>query len=841
MLNWIQNSNISGMILKLNKSLFAQKLNSMFNCRWFYLIIVLWFAFHRLFEKLIDKYVVKTVLSYFEDNIWNRIIFFIICAIIVFHFIKDLFFNKYVKNSTVLLSLLVLFFWIYYRFIDCVWTYVAIGHLKICYIDIVGVIGAKYLLIRILYEIKKRKRGKQQEESEQQGFLLDVPINQASQDLLGRNELAKEIADKIKKVKTNDGSFSLGIESPWGNGKTSFINLLDENIKSSDTVIFRFNPWTYDKNTNLIDAFFLQLSENLKDYNFDLATTILDYASILSSSNIGYVGTIFKTLTHNGSKSIELKNNEIIQDIKNIGKKIVVIIDDLDRLDSNEILTILKLVRNIANFPNMIFISAYDREYLTELLGKNNIYKCDIYLDKIFQLEIHLPIYDRKIIKNVLLNEGKTFLQKNDIKEYSEALDDYIFNEVHTGFICDMITNLRDIYRFINNFHLSYDSLKGDIVIKDLMNIELLKIKYPYVYDLLASNYELYLIKGHTEINLTMWDESMKEEKKILLDSHKNLLSIVKKKYGDTDDFYNIKMILKALFNNSYLPPEKKAINNMFYIDRYFYNCLLNFDISENEFIEVMKQSFEDIKKRIDQWCINQSHSLKLLLASYKYNGIDEYKKLIRCIFYLGKVANKWANVANEIEPLINNSPIKDKEEHVDFLLETFKENELSEFVPRYIHSRTDNSVDWNYIISKEKCIDICYDMFKRACDNNEDMETISRFFNYTTFCEYVRDSENSSQVTKRDNYNPKAFQCFKNFVSAHPKKALTTFVMVDKKEKKNIPDWVYNYWGGKDKFEEFLDSLSDSNQLFGEFYKFYIELKNNKYEPIPFDFKYLQ
>ena len=231
MLNWIQNNSISGIILKHNKSPFAQKLNSMFNCKWFYLIIVLWFAFHRLFEKLIDKYVVKTVLPYFEDNIWNRIIFIIICVIIVFHFIIDLFYNKYVKNSTVLLSLLVLFFWIYYRFIDCVWTYVAIGHLKICYIDIVGVIGAKYLLIRILYEIKKRKRGKQQEESEQQGFLLDVPITKASQDLLGRSEFAKKIADKIKKEKTNDGSFSLGIESPWGNGKTSFINLLDENIK----------------------------------------------------------------------------------------------------------------------------------------------------------------------------------------------------------------------------------------------------------------------------------------------------------------------------------------------------------------------------------------------------------------------------------------------------------------------------------------------------------------------------------------------------------------------------------------------------------------------------------
>ena len=572
-----------------------------------------------------------------------------------------------------------------------------------------------------------------------------------------------------------------------------------------------------------------------------MATTILDYASILSSSNIGYVGTIFKTLTHNGSKSIELKNNEIIQDIKNIGKKIVVIIDDLDRLDSNEILTILKLVRNIANFPNMIFISAYDREYLTELLGKNNIYKCDIYLDKIFQLEIHLPIYDRKIIKNVLLNEGKTFLQENDIKEYSEAFDDHIFNEVHTGFICDMITNLRDIYRFINNFHLSYDSLKGDIVIKDLMNIELLKIKYPYVYDLLASNYELYLIKGHTEINITMWDESMKEEKNILLDRHKNLLSIVEKKYDDTVDVDNIKMILKTLFKNSYLPPEKKAINNVFYIDRYFYNCLLDFDVSENEFNEVMKLSFEDIKKRIDQWSINQSHSLSLLLASYKCNDIDEYKKLMRCIFYLGKVSNKWANDANEIEPLINNSPIKDKEEHIDFLLNTFFENGLSEFVPRYIHSRTDNSVDWHYIISKEKCIEICYDMFTLACDENEDMQTIYRFFRYTTFFEFVRKSENSSQGEMKEKNNPKAIQCFINFVSAHPAKALTTFVMVDKKEKKNIPDWVYNYWEDKDEFEKFLDSLSDSNQLFGEFYKFYTELKNNKYEPIPFDFKYLQ
>lgn len=54
--------------------------------------------------------------------------------------------------------------------------------------------------------------------------------------------------------------------------------------------------------------------------------------------------------------------------------KIVVFIDDLDRLDKEEIRMVMKLVRSVADFPNIIYVLCFDNEIVEHALvsSKNN-------------------------------------------------------------------------------------------------------------------------------------------------------------------------------------------------------------------------------------------------------------------------------------------------------------------------------------------------------------------------------------------------------------------------------------------------------------------------------------
>ena len=94
--------------------------------------------------------------------------------------------------------------------------------------------------------------------------------------------------------------------------------------------------------------------------------------------------------------------------IKNIEitgiKKLIIFIDDIDRLDKSEVMAVIKLIRNSANFFNTIFVVSYDKEYLTNAITSISD-QGEIFLEKIFQVELNPPSFDKDILKKELINK----------------------------------------------------------------------------------------------------------------------------------------------------------------------------------------------------------------------------------------------------------------------------------------------------------------------------------------------------------------------------------------------------------------------------------------------------
>ena len=100
--------------------------------------------------------------------------------------------------------------------------------------------------------------------------------------------------------------------------------------------------------------------------------------------------------------TIERLREKIDEGLVGCKKKIVILIDDVDRLEYNELFELLRLIRISANFRNVIFVVAYDKTYIAQLLEDHQIPNGEEYLKKIINLEITLPAYEYNLLIRML-------------------------------------------------------------------------------------------------------------------------------------------------------------------------------------------------------------------------------------------------------------------------------------------------------------------------------------------------------------------------------------------------------------------------------------------------------
>ena len=93
-------------------------------------------------------------------------------------------------------------------------------------------------------------------------FNTDKPIQNSTEDLLGRKSFSKTLSEAINQYKGTD-SLVIGLFGKWGVGKTSIVNMVLENL--NDKIIVNFSPWNYDSHSDLINLFFIELRKSIID------------------------------------------------------------------------------------------------------------------------------------------------------------------------------------------------------------------------------------------------------------------------------------------------------------------------------------------------------------------------------------------------------------------------------------------------------------------------------------------------------------------------------------------------------------------------------------------------
>lgn len=306
-------------------------------------------------------------------------------------------------------------------------------------------------------------------------YCPDFSIQEQKDDLLKLNQKIKQVKLRIDSLSVEShGSTSIGIIGKWGQGKSSFLNLLKEQYDkdSNENVIINFNP-RYSKDLKSIPFdFFELLISKLKTYNIEFSNTFKEY---LNAIKVIDKTRILEALTSSPVfLDKELTKDNLNDEFKKIGKKIIVFIDDLDRLQADEIIEIFKILDYTASFSNIVFITAYDKDYVNGILDTRYHKAESFFSDKFFNKEIFLPPIGKDIIYKYLSEKIEQSFDKST-DEFEKVKNTLYIREsiIHKVFL-----SLRDVKRFLNIFVYRYHKLKGYLDFNDLFLLYILKSKW---------------------------------------------------------------------------------------------------------------------------------------------------------------------------------------------------------------------------------------------------------------------------------------------------------------------------------------------------------------------------
>lgn len=355
-------------------------------------------------------------------------------------------------------------------------------------------------------------------------FLSDVPLIDSKNDKFQRHPFSKRVAETILD-RSDFESLVLGLYGAWGEGKTTVLNFIrsEISIKEPQAIQITFNPWRFTDETTLLISFFNSLAlalnkaelerqneagkgksflgfkkkpkQNLKNTKESIGAFIGSYAHLLAST-IGAGDSFAKFGDAMASVDVETLKSRIETKLKEHQQKIIIYIDDIDRLDKDEIHAIFRLVKLTGNFAYTTYVLSFDNDKVAEAIGErfgagNNKQAGQDFLEKIIQVPLILPQAQKAALQEYCIELVRKTLEANNIP-LAEKEGARFFSEFKDSILLRLSTP-RLACRFSNTIAFSLPLLVGEVNTTDLLLIEALRIFYPEHYEMVRSEPELFL------------------------------------------------------------------------------------------------------------------------------------------------------------------------------------------------------------------------------------------------------------------------------------------------------------------------------------------------------------
>ena len=521
------------------------------------------------------------IIGLFISNIWIVLLTFILIVIAICDLVKR-YRARYQYDVKVILSLffvsivlIVCRFSGDYDYVNWIWfiSYVDV----LTYFCIIYVIAAIVNKLRMYYDLYKSKY--KEAVSSKESILNDWPIEHKKEDIFDLEDEAIKLAERIKTLDRNK-TWSLAITAPWGTGKTSFLNLIMEHISEKDFEVVRFIPRDSKSFTTIQEDFFTSIACVLSKYDSRCSNTLKDYMAslqLIDNRDVVEKVTNFYRIWNKDSLKDSIK-----QSFASLDKKVLVLIDDFDRLSKDEILEVLKLIDSNAAFTNMVFLTAYDKEQVNKSLGDSYMTKDACFVDKFFNLDFSIPSRPYSYISRYIEDKLCKFLNasESEIKTIQQTITN------RSSIFEEYIPTLRDAKRYINQFVLDFKQVRGDVIIDEYLLVQLVKYRHPELY---RSLYKKEYV-----------------ERRGSLFGNMNVMYLK----NELDDNLKILPILNHLFpkDNESVENSYKHIYDIQSFDNYFVNQIYS-SLRIGDMQALFSLAWNDVTSIIDGWITNDKNS----------------------------------------------------------------------------------------------------------------------------------------------------------------------------------------------------------------------------------------
>ncbi|WP_246275595.1 KAP family NTPase [Brasilonema bromeliae] len=412
-------------------------------------------------------------------------------------------------------------------------------------------------------------------QTETHNHLQDDLFIEPEKDRLGYAPFAKHLADSICKMTVTEG-FVIAVYGSWGSGKSTLLNFVVHYLKQKpdeeQPIIVPFSAWLFTGNQDITRRFFDQLHSVLTSVMYvpkGLRERIAGFAKVISEIPLPYaqagkaVATLFNDQQKEASELKEEVENTVVQQ----QRRIVVAIDDIDRLPTEDIKQLFRIFKAIPNFTNVVYLLVFDKEVVNKALSDTQEKSPEAYLEKSIQVAFELPNPDKTSLRRLLFEKLDSILigtpndeddlnssqpcdetspsaeepelqQVADLKEadvenpstpLAEVFEQTYWSNVYFQGIDHFITNLRDIVHLTDTLTMTYPVVKGEVNPIDFIALESLRVFYPMVYDIIRKNKNYFVGKIDSSLDAlknfhNSWLAQLQDKDKQPV---KNLLKII--------------------------------------------------------------------------------------------------------------------------------------------------------------------------------------------------------------------------------------------------------------------------------------------------------------------------
>lgn len=456
-------------------------------------------------------------------------------------------------------------------------------------------------------------------------FLNERPIEKKEDDKLNRYRFSSSLAKSILEW-NGAGSLVLALNGKWGSGKSSVINLAKSDIEAAAEkapTIIEFNPWLFSGDEKMNEHFFSEISKELKIRNTSpndikiankfrmysqllnfiptqsnaasTAKTILVITAILGLSAQQALQLLNLSIGHNillpiisicllscslitglmnkmadffdkrsavNAKTVLSFKEEIKKFLQKRENKILIIIDDIDRLTPEEVRILFKLIKINSDFPNVIYLLSFDREVVKHALAVQKGIDGQDYLEKIVQVSFDIPYAKQEKINSMFIEECNRVLKK--LPDSSESLfNERYWNSVYNSGLKNLFRNIRDVKRFSSSleFNISLlfqgDSMEVNPI--DFIAIEALRVFIPEFYSFMRVRKGLFTSQNDESrgIENSRKKELEAELNKIPIPMQDNIRGLISMLFPQVGKMLNVD---RNLFDTFFTPQENATL-----------------------------------------------------------------------------------------------------------------------------------------------------------------------------------------------------------------------------------------------------------------------------------------